>query len=157
MPLALLADSRCFLVLTRCKAILSLQLDSKWSNSGQLFKALIRVIQPCSHLLPLTLPPQGLDWAALAARKIPAPFRPQIRSELDVGNFAEEFTRLEPVYSPAGSPPPGDSRIFQVSGNSPDPDGGDAGHYCLLQFCWQSHSTVPGSCWGPSSTDNSSS
>ncbi|XP_057633617.1 ribosomal protein S6 kinase alpha-4 isoform X3 [Chionomys nivalis] len=56
---------------------------------------------------------QGLDWAALAARKIPAPFRPQIRSELDVGNFAEEFTRLEPVYSPAGSPPPGDSRIFQ--------------------------------------------
>ncbi|XP_058161218.1 ribosomal protein S6 kinase alpha-4 isoform X2 [Dasypus novemcinctus] len=58
---------------------------------------------------------QGLDWAALAARKIPAPFRPQIRSELDVGNFAEEFTRLEPVYSPPGSPPPGDPRIFQDS------------------------------------------
>ncbi|XP_072645812.1 ribosomal protein S6 kinase alpha-4 isoform X2 [Canis lupus baileyi] len=56
---------------------------------------------------------QGLDWAALAARKVPAPFRPQIRSELDVGNFAEEFTRLEPVYSPPGSPPPGDPRIFQ--------------------------------------------
>uniref|UniRef100_A0A2K6UHX6 non-specific serine/threonine protein kinase n=1 Tax=Saimiri boliviensis boliviensis TaxID=39432 RepID=A0A2K6UHX6_SAIBB len=56
---------------------------------------------------------QGLDWVALAARKIPAPFRPQIRSELDVGNFAEEFTRLEPVYSPPGSPPPGDPRIFQ--------------------------------------------
>ncbi|XP_015424465.1 PREDICTED: ribosomal protein S6 kinase alpha-4 [Myotis davidii] len=56
---------------------------------------------------------QGLDWAALAARKIPAPFQPQIRSELDVSNFAEEFTRLEPVYSPAGSPPSGDSRIFQ--------------------------------------------
>lgn len=64
---------------------------------------------------------QGLDWAALAARKIPAPFRPQIRSELDVGNFAEEFTRLEPVYSPPGSPPPGDPRIFQVSGSSRDP------------------------------------
>lgn len=61
---------------------------------------------------------QGLDWAALAARKIPAPFRPQIRSELDVGNFAEEFTRLEPVYSPPGSPPPGDPRIFQVSESS---------------------------------------
>ncbi|KAG8522676.1 Ribosomal protein S6 kinase alpha-4, partial [Galemys pyrenaicus] len=56
---------------------------------------------------------QGLDWAALAARKIPAPFRPQIRSELDVGNFAEEFTRLEPIYSPAGSPLSGDPRIFQ--------------------------------------------
>uniref|UniRef100_A0A8C4MMX3 non-specific serine/threonine protein kinase n=1 Tax=Equus asinus asinus TaxID=83772 RepID=A0A8C4MMX3_EQUAS len=64
---------------------------------------------------------QGLDWAALAARKIPAPFRPQIRSELDVGNFAEEFTRLEPVYSPPGSPPPGDPRIFQVSESSRDP------------------------------------
>ncbi|XP_078197422.1 ribosomal protein S6 kinase alpha-4 isoform X4 [Callithrix jacchus] len=58
---------------------------------------------------------QGLDWVALAARKVPAPFRPQIRSELDVGNFAEEFTRLEPVYSPPGSPPPGDPRIFQDS------------------------------------------
>ncbi|XP_016075722.1 PREDICTED: ribosomal protein S6 kinase alpha-4 [Miniopterus natalensis] len=57
---------------------------------------------------------QGMDWAALAARKVPAPFRPQIRSELDVSNFAEEFTRLEPVYSPPGSPPSGDSRIFQV-------------------------------------------
>ncbi|XP_031800131.1 ribosomal protein S6 kinase alpha-4 [Sarcophilus harrisii] len=56
---------------------------------------------------------QGLDWVALAARKVPAPFRPQIRSELDVGNFAEEFTRLEPVYSPPGSPPPGDPRVFQ--------------------------------------------
>ncbi|XP_012876360.1 PREDICTED: ribosomal protein S6 kinase alpha-4 [Dipodomys ordii] len=56
---------------------------------------------------------QGLDWAALAARKIQAPFQPQIRSELDVGNFAEEFTRLEPVYSPSGSPLPGDPRIFQ--------------------------------------------
>lgn len=66
------------------------------------------------HLvLTLNLCSQGLDWVALAARKIPAPFRPQIRSELDVGNFAEEFTRLEPVYSPAGSPPPGDPRIFQ--------------------------------------------
>lgn len=30
-----------------------------------------------------------------------------------MGNFAEEFTRLEPVYSPPGSPPSGDPRIFQ--------------------------------------------
>lgn len=79
----------------------------------------------CFHFLPfdpLSFIPflQGLDWAALAARKIPAPFRPQIRSELDVGNFAEEFTRLEPVYSPPGSPPPGDPRIFQVSESSWD-------------------------------------
>lgn len=35
-----------------------------------------------------------------------------------MGNFAEEFTRLEPVYSPPGSPPSGDPRIFQVSEGS---------------------------------------
>ena len=88
------------------------ELPSEGGPSGQ-----------CFHFLPfdpLSFIPflQGLDWAALAARKIPAPFRPQIRSELDVGNFAEEFTRLEPVYSPPGSPPPGDPRIFQVSESS---------------------------------------
>lgn len=38
-----------------------------------------------------------------------------------MSNFAEEFTRLEPVYSPAGSPPSGDSRIFQVSESQPGP------------------------------------
>lgn len=73
---------------------------------------------PTFHSQSLIPSLQGLDWAALAARKVPAPFRPQIRSELDVGNFAEEFTRLEPVYSPPGSPPPGDPRIFQVSESS---------------------------------------
>lgn len=60
---------------------------------------------------PLSFIPflQGLDWAALVARKIPAPFRPQIRSELDVGNFAEEFTRLEPVHPHfQAAPSPGD-------------------------------------------------
>ena len=67
------------------------ELPSEGGPSGQ-----------CFHFLPfdpLSFIPflQGLDWAALAARKIPAPFRPQIRSELDVGNFAEEFTRLD-VY-----------------------------------------------------------
>uniref|UniRef100_A0A8C0WXZ4 non-specific serine/threonine protein kinase n=1 Tax=Castor canadensis TaxID=51338 RepID=A0A8C0WXZ4_CASCN len=86
---------------------------------------------------------QGLDWAALAARKIPAPFRPQIRSELDVGNFAEEFTRLEPVYSPSGSPPPGDPRIFQVSGTHGPPSAGEGGHCSLLLPCWGGLITSP--------------
>ncbi|XP_075795157.1 ribosomal protein S6 kinase alpha-4 isoform X2 [Pelodiscus sinensis] len=55
---------------------------------------------------------KGLDWVELAARQVKAPFKPIVRSELDVRNFAEEFTRLEPVYSPAGTPPNLD-RVFQ--------------------------------------------
>uniref|UniRef100_A0A8C0FX18 non-specific serine/threonine protein kinase n=1 Tax=Chelonoidis abingdonii TaxID=106734 RepID=A0A8C0FX18_CHEAB len=55
---------------------------------------------------------KGLDWVELAAQRVKAPFKPIVRSELDVRNFAEEFTRLEPVYSPAGTPPNLD-RVFQ--------------------------------------------
>lgn len=55
---------------------------------------------------------KGLDWVELAARRVKAPFKPIVRSELDVRNFAEEFTRLDPVYSPAGTPPNLD-RVFQ--------------------------------------------
>ncbi|KAJ7307511.1 hypothetical protein JRQ81_009535 [Phrynocephalus forsythii] len=54
----------------------------------------------------------GLDWTELAARRVKPPFKPLIRSELDVRNFAEEFTSLEPIYSPAGTPPSLD-RVFQ--------------------------------------------
>ncbi|XP_042295620.1 ribosomal protein S6 kinase alpha-4 isoform X2 [Sceloporus undulatus] len=55
---------------------------------------------------------KGLDWTELAARRMKPPFKPLIRSELDVRNFAEEFTSLEPIYSPAGTPPSLD-RVFQ--------------------------------------------
>lgn len=104
-------------------------LSPPWGHSGWLSRA----------CLNFPLPPlQGLDWAALAARKIPAPFQPQIRSELDVGNFAEEFTRLEPVYSPPGSPPPGDPRIFQVSEYSWN---SDAGWGCLSAPTGRGHCT----------------
>lgn len=61
---------------------------------------------------------QGLSWADLAQKKVPSPFKPELKSELDVGNFAEEFTGMDPVYSPASTPPSTD-RLFQVS------------HYCL--------------------------
>ncbi|CAJ0924353.1 unnamed protein product [Ranitomeya imitator] len=44
----------------------------------------------------------------------PPPFRPSIRSETDVSNFSDEFTSLDPVYSPAATPPSG-ARIFQDS------------------------------------------
>uniref|UniRef100_A0A8D3CGS9 non-specific serine/threonine protein kinase n=1 Tax=Scophthalmus maximus TaxID=52904 RepID=A0A8D3CGS9_SCOMX len=42
-----------------------------------------------------------LNWADLAQKKLPSPFKPELKSELDVGNFAEEFTGMDPVYSPA--------------------------------------------------------
>ncbi|KAM4014359.1 ribosomal protein S6 kinase alpha-5 [Anomaloglossus baeobatrachus] len=55
---------------------------------------------------------QTLDWEDLAAKKVPAPFKPVIKDELDVGNFAEEFTEMDPTYSPAALPMNAD-RIFQ--------------------------------------------
>lgn len=62
----------------------------------------------------LTAPSQGLNWSDLAQKKVPSPFKPELKSELDVGNFAEEFTGMDPVYSPASTPPSTD-RLFQVS------------------------------------------
>ncbi|XP_078516179.1 ribosomal protein S6 kinase alpha-5 isoform X2 [Lissotriton helveticus] len=55
---------------------------------------------------------QKIDWDHLSKKKVPAPFKPVIRDELDVGNFAEEFTDMDPTYSPAALPPYAD-RIFQ--------------------------------------------
>uniref|UniRef100_A0A7N8XZU6 Ribosomal protein S6 kinase n=1 Tax=Mastacembelus armatus TaxID=205130 RepID=A0A7N8XZU6_9TELE len=57
---------------------------------------------------------KGLNWADLAQKKVQSPFKPELKSELDVGNFAEEFTGMEPVYSPASTPPSTD-RLFQES------------------------------------------
>lgn len=56
---------------------------------------------------------QGLNWADLAQKKVPSPFKPELKSELDVGNFSEEFTGMDPVYSPA-STPPSTGRLFKV-------------------------------------------
>ncbi|XP_069807148.1 ribosomal protein S6 kinase alpha-5 [Dendropsophus ebraccatus] len=55
---------------------------------------------------------QTLNWEDLGAKKVPAPFKPVIKDELDVGNFAEEFTEMDPTYSPAALPMNAD-RIFQ--------------------------------------------
>ncbi|KAF4084002.1 hypothetical protein AMELA_G00123790 [Ameiurus melas] len=55
---------------------------------------------------------QKMNWEDLAAKKVPAPFTPVIRDELDVSNFAEEFTEMDPTYSPAALPQNCD-RIFQ--------------------------------------------
>lgn len=45
-----------------------------------------------------------LNWDDLAQRKIPSPFVPKINGELDVSNFAEEFTSMIPADSPAMIP-----------------------------------------------------
>ncbi|XP_040831094.1 ribosomal protein S6 kinase alpha-5 isoform X4 [Ochotona curzoniae] len=55
---------------------------------------------------------QKINWEDLAAKKVPAPFKPVIRDELDVSNFAEEFTEMEPTYSPAALPQSCE-RLFQ--------------------------------------------
>ncbi|KAG8437927.1 hypothetical protein GDO86_008570 [Hymenochirus boettgeri] len=55
---------------------------------------------------------KNMDWEALVQRKITPPFRPSVRSATDVSNFADEFTNLDPVYSPADTPPSG-APVFQ--------------------------------------------
>uniref|UniRef100_A0A3B3E109 Ribosomal protein S6 kinase n=1 Tax=Oryzias melastigma TaxID=30732 RepID=A0A3B3E109_ORYME len=55
---------------------------------------------------------QKIIWEELAAKRVPAPFKPVIRDELDVSNFADEFTEMDPTYSPAALPQNCD-RIFQ--------------------------------------------
>ncbi|XP_041132635.1 LOW QUALITY PROTEIN: ribosomal protein S6 kinase alpha-5-like [Polyodon spathula] len=55
---------------------------------------------------------QKINWDELASKKVSAPFKPVIRDELDVSNFAEEFTEMDPTYSPAALPQNSD-RIFQ--------------------------------------------
>lgn len=40
-----------------------------------------------------------INWRDLAERRVPAPFKPKISHELDVSNFSEEFTKLEPNIS----------------------------------------------------------
>ena len=56
---------------------------------------------------------QGLDWVALASHHIPAPFKPQIKNELDVSNFSEDFTNMDVTDSPAAVPLDG-TKIFKV-------------------------------------------
>uniref|UniRef100_A0A3B3D8R7 Ribosomal protein S6 kinase n=1 Tax=Oryzias melastigma TaxID=30732 RepID=A0A3B3D8R7_ORYME len=55
---------------------------------------------------------KGLNWEDLAKKQVAAPFKPELKNELDVGNFSEEFTGMDPVYSPASTPPSTD-RLFK--------------------------------------------
>ncbi|KAL4237354.1 Ribosomal protein S6 kinase alpha-5 [Mactra antiquata] len=47
---------------------------------------------------------KGINWSDLAAKRIPAPFVPKIKHELDVSNFADEFTLMQAADSPAVVP-----------------------------------------------------
>lgn len=40
---------------------------------------------------------KDIDWKLLSEKKVPAPFIPKITNELDVSNFADEFTSMLPV------------------------------------------------------------
>jgi ribosomal protein S6 kinase alpha-5 len=60
----------------------------------------------------------SLNWKDLADKKIPAPFKPNIRNELDTNNFADEFTRQELTDSPAIVPTlNNDENLFRVKFN----------------------------------------
>ena len=61
----------------------------------------------------ILLHPQDISWADVLARHLPAPFKPYISDELDVGNFSDEFTAQDPVDSPA-QPPTKHADIFRV-------------------------------------------
>lgn len=89
--------------LTQGKSLLQLSLRYKHIVTEQKYLCLI----------------QKINWEDLAAKKVPAPFKPVIRDELDVSNFAEEFTEMDPTYSPAALPQNCD-RIFQVRVREPD-------------------------------------
>ena len=58
---------------------------------------------------------RDIDWNLLASKKIPAPFVPKISGELDVSNFADEFTSMVPIdpESPAVTNSIQDEEIFK--------------------------------------------
>lgn len=57
----------------------------------------------------------GIDWARLADKGIPAPFKPKIKHELDTNNFSEEFTKMS-ATDPAVNAPPNHERLFRGKG-----------------------------------------
>lgn len=58
---------------------------------------------------------QGIDWVALEQRKLSPPIQPKVNHVFDLHNFAEEFTKNAPVYSPVDSSPNDRAReLFRV-------------------------------------------
>ncbi|GFN99037.1 ribosomal protein s6 kinase [Plakobranchus ocellatus] len=56
---------------------------------------------------------KSLCWEDLAQKKVPAPFKPKIRNELDLSNFSEEFTKMAATESPAIVPNTGGDKLFK--------------------------------------------
>lgn len=54
----------------------------------------------------------NIDWKKLAAKQVQAPFRPEIRHEMDTSNFSEEFTNMVPTDSPS-EVPANHQKLFQ--------------------------------------------
>ncbi len=60
---------------------------------------------------------EGINWEDLAAKRVPAPFKPPLHNELDTNNFADEFTRQRACDSPGILPPHSNNEehLFRVS------------------------------------------
>ncbi|GFR67527.1 ribosomal protein S6 kinase, partial [Elysia marginata] len=56
---------------------------------------------------------KSLCWEDLAQKKVPAPFKPKIRNELDLSNFSEEFTKMAATESPAVVPNTAGEKLFK--------------------------------------------
>lgn len=54
----------------------------------------------------------SINWAMLARKQIPAPFKPKIYHPLDVNNFSDEFTKMEVENIPEAAPP-NHERLFR--------------------------------------------
>ena len=54
----------------------------------------------------------GLDWDRVQRRELTPPFLPPLSHPLDVANFADEFTKQNPVYSPADTPDSGHAKTL---------------------------------------------
>ncbi|KAJ1354608.1 putative ribosomal protein S6 kinase alpha-2 [Parelaphostrongylus tenuis] len=62
---------------------------------------------------------QGIDWNMVANRQLKPFIVPNVTHELDVQNFAKEFTNQQPLYSPAESPVNGNTLFRGYSYISP--------------------------------------
>uniref|UniRef100_A0A914WQZ9 Ribosomal protein S6 kinase n=1 Tax=Plectus sambesii TaxID=2011161 RepID=A0A914WQZ9_9BILA len=56
---------------------------------------------------------KGIDWGKMVKKELVPPIQPKMAHQLDVSNFAEEFTRQTPVYSPAESPDTSAKKLFR--------------------------------------------
>jgi len=46
---------------------------------------------------------RNINWEEIYAKKLPAPFLPQIKNATDTSNFDSEFTSVTPVLTPVNS------------------------------------------------------